>query len=38
MKRCASCERLSRNIAWLAIGIVVLAFTPHIPNLPELFQ
>lgn len=31
-------ERLSCHIAWLAIGFLVLAFAPHIPNLPELFR
>ncbi len=31
-------ERLSRHIAWLAIGFLVLALAPHIPNLPELFR
>lgn len=38
MNRRAPRERLSRHIPWLAIGILVLAFAPHIPNLPELFR
>jgi hypothetical protein len=38
MSRRATCERLSRHIAWLAIGVLALAFAHHIPNLPELFR